>query len=250
MGACRTAGAVALAALALAGCRCAGGGTGTPCRTNGECAPGLYCAPGAGLCMYVPAPSDARADAGGGTDAAPPGTDALPPGTDAGPVCGNGVVEPGEQCDAVNVACDGACQVSASACAAGVGALMCGSTVSGSNDMAGSTDLASDYGSECANHGVLGETGPEVAYAFLPAESGLVTFDLGGLSSDLDVAVLAGEPACAPDTCIDGQGSGGSNAEQVTVTVTAGVAIFVVVEGYAGNVSSFTLSATCEGAGG
>ena len=77
---------VASALALLCGCRCAGGGTGEPCRTNSDCAVGLFCDPELATCRAVPRGSDAAGIGvdGGGTDAA------------TGATCGDGICNGGE----------------------------------------------------------------------------------------------------------------------------------------------------------
>jgi hypothetical protein len=161
------------------------------------------------------------------------------------PFCGDGVVNPGETCDPPDgVSCDASCQI-ISACAMDVGTIGCGSVVSGTNTMAGSTDVV-DAWTGCPT--VVGESGAEVAYAFVSPFSEYVTFDVTGLGADLDLAVLTGPPQCDPSTCIDFSNNSGLTPESVgPLETVGGQPYYVVIDGYASAASAYTLSATCTG---
>ncbi len=91
-------------------------------------------------------------------------------------------------------------------------------------------------------------TGPELVYEFVPAITGDYTFDLTGLSSDLDLFVVEAEEttgACDASGCIDYSNIGGNSDESVTVALESGVTYFVVVDGWSGNTSSFDLELSC-----
>ncbi|HEV8322787.1 MAG TPA: hypothetical protein VG389_14310 [Myxococcota bacterium] len=204
---------------------------------NGACGAGETCA----TC-----PADCGACCGNGLCQSSFGeTCATCPG-DCGPCmgsCGNGMVDPGESCDPpAPGTCDSSCQI-ISACGADVGTFTCGDVVMGTNSMVGSTSVTSSY-SGCP--GFIGESGPEVAYTFVTPVDQTVTFNLTGLSADLDLGLLTGPPPCDPSTCIDFSYSGGLTAENVgPVTALAGQPYYVIVEGFGGSMGSFTLSASC-----
>jgi hypothetical protein len=155
-------------------------------------------------------------------------------------VCGNGVVEAGEECDPPGTGCTGTCQIDPDVCPEGVGTLTCGETVMGDSAAAGSTDVNMTY--SCSP---FGYSGNEVAYTFISPVATTVTFALGALTGDLDLFVLTGAPACATTTCVDGSFNAGTASESVTVAVAAGVPYYVVADGYAGATSTFTLTVTC-----
>ena len=68
---------------------------------------------------------------------------------------------------------------------------------------------------------------------------------LNELSADLDLHILSGA-ACDPATCVVGSTIAGLSPEVVTTTAMAGVPLVVLIEGWSGAVSDFTLSAACE----
>jgi hypothetical protein len=112
--------------------------------------------------------------------------------------------------------------------------IACGSSDSYNNSGAGSTD-AIDYYS-CS---LWYESGPEVAYTFTPNVSGQVTVSLNGLTADLDLFVLSNPGSCNANNCLT---YGDTSA---SFTATAGQSYFLVVDGYEGAVSNYTLNVTC-----
>ena len=84
--------------------------------------------------------------------------------------------------------------------------------------------------------------GPEVVYSFVPAASDWYSVDLTGLSSDIDLHLLA---ACDPSTCMQTSDNAGSGNEHVLAFLDAATEYFFVVDGFNGNNSSYTLSLTC-----
>jgi hypothetical protein len=243
-----------------------------PVCPNGACEPGESCMSCNADCGACPPSCPNGACDGAETCAA------CPMDCGACPVCGNGVLESGElcddgaanalsadclpdctanacgdgnvdtagpamieQCDPPGGACDAGCQVSAADCAQGIGGLVCGGVVSGNNGMVGSTDV--DVAYACIGYT---ESGPEVAYAFLSPVDTSVTFMLSGLAADLDLMVLSGAPACDAATCVAVSDRAGTADELVTLNAVAGVSYYLVVEGYAGATSDFTLAAACQ----
>jgi len=125
------------------------------------------------------------------------------------------------------------------------GTLSCSSsTDSRSNDSAGSTDDVTEYG--C--YGGYSYSGPEFAYTFVADESGEVTLTLSGLNDDLDLFLLDGSD-CDPSACLAGSANGGTDDESITYDVTAGAEYRIVVDGYAGAVSDYTLELNCGAEG-
>ncbi len=86
----------------------------------------------------------------------------------------------------------------------------------------------------------LTESAPEVLYNFVSDTDKLITVDLTGLSADLDLFLLS---SCDPNTCITR--STGTSDEQIQFNADAGVSYFIVVDGYSGAVSDYTLTFTC-----
>jgi hypothetical protein len=107
------------------------------------------------------------------------------------------------------------------------------------------------------------ETGPEVAYQFVPATEGDVTFSLkaktpavdGGTEPDLDLIVLDG--SCTTSAaCMNAQRSGGgydgitagSGQERVSFHALVGHTYYVVIDGKAGAKGDYTLTVDSCGA--
>ena len=117
------------------------------------------------------------------------------------------------------------------------GFIDCGNVIM--DDTTGSPNLINSYPS-CT---MLTHTGGEHVYAFVPQESGEVTVDLTELFADLDLFILEG--VCDGGFCI--AYSAGVGDEQVVFDGVAGTTYYIVVDGYAGAHSSYTLSLTCSG---
>jgi hypothetical protein len=87
-------------------------------------------------------------------------------------------------------------------------------------------------------------------YSFVAATSGFVQASLDGLTADLDLLVIADSPlsgvcdALESSVCLAGgySGASGTAAESVRWQAQAGQTYYVIVDGYAGNSSSFNLS--------
>ena len=119
--------------------------------------------------------------------------------------------------------------------------ISCGSPIhQGNNGWPGSTDQVSSYA--CNS---LAETGPEYAYRFQPDSSGTYTVDLDGLAADLDLFVLGPRTSCDPTRCLGSSVNGTTNSERVTFQAAAGQTYHVVVDGYSGAVSNYTLELQC-----
>ncbi|MCP4871000.1 MAG: hypothetical protein GY898_20025 [Proteobacteria bacterium] len=85
-------------------------------------------------------------------------------------------------------------------------------------------------------------TGPEVAYTFVPTESGSVTAAMSDIQAgqDLDLYILVDEGAgCDSNTCY---AYGNMDA---TFDVVAGETYYLVVDGYYGAAGTFSLDLTC-----
>lgn len=110
--------------------------------------------------------------------------------------------------------------------------LSCGSTENGSNAGPGSTRKINTY--SCTT---WLESGPEMVYEFKPNVSGVASLELRGMSADLDLFVLRGQ--CTSGNCL-------AFGDQSTIfPIAAGQTYFVVVDGYKGAESNYTLSANC-----
>jgi hypothetical protein len=80
------------------------------------------------------------------------------------------------------------------------------------------------------------ESGPEYTYTFVPAATGRINASLSGMTGDLDLFVLDGAGnSCSASTCL---AHGDSSA---TFTAQAGHTYRLVVDGFNGAVSNYTL---------
>jgi transglutaminase-like putative cysteine protease len=112
--------------------------------------------------------------------------------------------------------------------------LDCGGGDSWNNGYPGSTDLIDTY--SCS---VWDESGPEYAYAFVPSVGGQVDVSLSNLTTDLDLFIVA--PGCNPTDCL------AYGDVTASFSVVAGQLYYVVVDGYQGAVSDYTISVSCPG---
>ncbi len=110
--------------------------------------------------------------------------------------------------------------------------IACGVSGSGNNSALGSSDQIDWY--SCIG---WYESGPEYAYGFQPPVSGEVRVSLSGLSDDLDIFVLQG--SCDADQCIR------YGHESAVFQAMAGETYYLVVDGYRGAVSDYTISVSC-----
>ena len=116
-------------------------------------------------------------------------------------------------------------------------AASCGWSVSANTTEAGATNAIDSY--PCSSWDA---TGPELAYTFVPTESGSVTATLSDIESgqDLDLYILADEGAgCDSNTCY-AYGNVGASFD-----VVAGETYYLVVDGYFGAAGSFVLDLAC-----
>lgn len=119
--------------------------------------------------------------------------------------------------------------------------LRCGATIASSNGAAGATATHSAYGCDEFVY-----SGAEIAYEFSTELGEAVTLSLGGLGADLDLFVLTSE-ACDGTNAVGCSTNPNGDAESVSFTATAGQRYVVVVDGYEGASSSFSLTASCAG---
>ncbi|HEY3359205.1 MAG TPA: hypothetical protein VGQ83_38505 [Polyangia bacterium] len=118
----------------------------------------------------------------------------------------------------------------------------CGSTVAGGN--ASGASIFSSYG--CP--GASGETGPEVYYRFASPITGTVAIHLAPGEGDLDLMVTGSDGAggCDPaGACLGTSRAGGTSPEDVTISVTAGSTYYIIVDGFGGVTSAYSLGVTC-----
>jgi len=87
--------------------------------------------------------------------------------------------------------------------------------------------------------------GPDRTYSFVSEEAGPVTLELTGLSADLDLIVADEvEGGCDSNSCLASVNSE-TDDESLTFEAEAGVEYTVVVDGFLGAASDYTLRATC-----
>lgn len=119
--------------------------------------------------------------------------------------------------------------------------LTCGDVVVGRNDDGGSTSATYAYG--CSE---FVYTGPERSFTVLTDLDEPVTISLAGLGADLDLMALSSSD-CDGTGCLDASTESDVSDEQIVVDAVAGEPITVVVDGWEGAVSDFTLSVDCDG---
>ncbi|HEV8323318.1 MAG TPA: hypothetical protein VG389_17005 [Myxococcota bacterium] len=123
---------------------------------------------------------------------------------------------------------------------------ICGDTYLDNNGAPGSSDVVADWGGAC---GTAGDDGPEYVYTFTAADDGYAAAYLYDLTADLDLYALdagaGGGVACDPDACLAAGATAGTGPEGVIFTVSAGSTYYLVVDGFAGATSDFTLTFFC-----
>jgi len=120
------------------------------------------------------------------------------------------------------------------------GALTCDVPVTASND-----DTAGVIGYACTEYTY---TGGERAWSFVAAATEEVTVSLTGHTADLDLFVLNGAE-CTPSDCAAGSTNPNTDAEGLSFNASAGAQYTVIVDGWDGAASSFTLEMDCTAAG-
>lgn len=117
--------------------------------------------------------------------------------------------------------------------------LSCGSTEAYRNDdSARSTNVVDAW--SCAPD----TTGPEVVYRFRPPNPGSYTFEISGLSADLDLIVIEGSSISACDAtaaCVASSTKTGTANESVTFQGDPAKYYFIAIDGKNGAVSPFQL---------
>lgn len=118
--------------------------------------------------------------------------------------------------------------------------ITCGDTINERNDIAGSTSQTMFYG--CTE---FTYDGPEVAYTLRSAADEPVTVRVTGLSADLDV-YLTRTARCDGLGCMEVSHNPNTSDEEVTFDATADQAYTVILDGWQGAVSDFTLTVVCD----
>ncbi|MDP2308092.1 MAG: M23 family metallopeptidase [Pseudomonadota bacterium] len=126
------------------------------------------------------------------------------------------------------------------ACAV-VDRLRCGQTIASANNGGGATSSHASYG--CGEYSY---SGPEIAFEFATNLAEGVTLSMSGHASDLDLFVLTSE-ACDGSGAVGCSTNPNADAEGVAFTATAGQRYVVVVDGYEGATSGFSITASCAG---
>ncbi len=119
-------------------------------------------------------------------------------------------------------------------------ALACGDVLQTDNDGAGSTNATWRYGCDDFVY-----TGPERTWTFTTAVDQPVVLRVTGLADDLDVHVLD-DRACDGQGCVAASSNPDASDELVTFDAVAGVEYVVVVDGWEGAVSGYTLAVECD----
>ncbi len=117
--------------------------------------------------------------------------------------------------------------------------LSCGEVLSSRNDAAGSTSTHAFYG--CSTYTY---TGPELAVKVRSAASETVSLRLTGLSADLDLYLLD-DAACDATGCLGSSVQPDGTDESISFSATAGQEYVLVIDGYEGAVSDFSLAVDC-----
>ncbi len=140
------------------------------------------------------------------------------------------------------------------ACAANkcvdAGVSTCGGTEKNANNAKGSTQVLSAY--ECKDGKVNGETGAEYTYSYTAACDGPVVVTLIKQSTKagyLDLFILDAVTGCQASSCIAHALMSSTQATQ-TFTAKKDGKYFIVVDGYQGFASDYSLKITCGCAGG
>jgi len=154
--------------------------------------------------------------------------------------CGDGTVDPSEECDDGNTVdgdgCSAGCLFEVAGSCSPAEPIGCGDVVSGNNGAAGSTTNIDMYG--C---GGWVETGPEYAYTFTPQTTQTVTVTKTFSTAQVDIYVLEDwGTGCAAEDCVD------YHDVAVNFTAIAGTTYYIVMDGYLGDVGDYTIQVTCN----
>ena len=116
--------------------------------------------------------------------------------------------------------------------------LNCNSTYTGTN--ANGSDNVSSY--SCSDNVLNVENnGPEVVHSFTTTESGMVSIQLMDLTANLELFLLS---SCNVGSCLAFSQNGSLGDEMININVLPGT-YYIVVEGFNGAVSDYTLQLSC-----
>jgi hypothetical protein len=181
----------------------------------------------------------------GGTGGTGGGSTTTPPPLIA-ESCASGADEDGDglvDCDDSDCAAAPNCVV---ATCQGAANLVAGGFDSYDNEGPGSTDAVDSW--DCVPN--YDESGPEYVYVYTAAQNGQATVNLNiqidelieillGPLDDLDLFILAASGGCNPSSCVAYGVTNGNDT--VTWNVTAGSTWYIVVDGFEGDTSAYTL---------
>lgn len=120
------------------------------------------------------------------------------------------------------------------------GTLSCGDILASSNDGSASTSVTWRYG--CSD---FVYTGPEMSWTFRSPLETEVALSLTGLTDDLDLYIV-GSTECAGNDCVASSTNPYAGEEGTTFVAAADTEYVIVVDGWEGAVSPFTLSVACD----
>ena len=148
---------------------------------------------------------------------------------------GDGLVD----CDDDDCSADIAC-VPAGTCNP-IGNIGCGDVITGSNYMPGSTNQQDVY----CGYNPGGWWGPEVSWIFTPEFDGQVDISLTGLTEDLDIQALVDDDGCDQDDCEANGWNPPPQPEAMDWYAFAGTPYYILIDGWAGAESTFTMTIEC-----
>ena len=119
--------------------------------------------------------------------------------------------------------------------------LTCGDTVTSNNTAAGATNTHWFYGCTSWIY-----SGSEIAYRFQTDRDEPVEVHVTGLSGDLDLYALE-STACDGSGCLDSSSNSETSDETLSFSAVAGEETVLVIDGWDGAESDFSLTIECDG---
>ncbi len=89
-------------------------------------------------------------------------------------------------------------------------------------------------------------SGREIIYRYSALQSCAQTARLTNLTGDLDLFLLSD---CSPDSCLDKSANIGGESESISFNVTQGESVYLVVDGFGGATSNYTMWLDCTDCG-